>query len=543
MLKIKLLDARMAEMETALTREADRLQNTADQVARIAAGLDMDLKASAGIEELLKKLRVNLKNQSSNLAAMRQLAQQASAGLRQKDDELAGQAGGLDYTMRQFSQRVQNAAALGGAASLAGEATERAPSLGMSFWEKMDATENLSGLFAGAGSGLAGALQGVQLGDLAQGAGGGLSFFGNDRVQAALGAAGAGTVAMAGIMGLAALLDKNRLGTTSTTLTDLEKTFVFNVDPRTAQMNEKIDWAQSRVDQMLGIVRTSGEKSTVDPADLLKDSLSGALSGAGDGLNWMSEKAVDGATWAGEKAADAGLAIWNGAKEIAGSKPVEYIVDMGGSVIGGGADILSLCLNVVQGNWAGVASDGYSFINNFFDFSQDGCALFAYGVGTGAEALGMDPDKAQFFYDYAEDYSNRNGLAGELRAEGAEGAATFVDVLDYGATLIDTATLLDGMWTGETFKNIKSGKDALLTGFGWKQLEEVTDYNSQLKYYSDLFSNVKTGYKYLDGFGEDGLLGLAKASWDNSLPGKSANGSKKVIGEGVDALDWLADQN
>ena len=552
---IKLIDVRMMALRAAIKKEEQRLQDVADQVARISAGLDLELKSSSGIEEILTKLRNNLKKQSGNWTVMQQLAQQASADLHQKDEELAQKARGLNYSARQFVQS-------GLASTIGGKLVPNvaAPLLGLSALNKLGLTQSLGDLFDGVGSGFGDALQGVSLGELTQSgqlADGLSGVFQNIEVEDVLTAAGAGVAGVAGLAGLTSLLD----GIGSSKIVPGVNAKVLNVDPTTAKAYETIDKFNDKFNDFESSVRDiynsaaqhSAQSKDKNALDYVGDWLEDAGETVWDGVKWVGEKAVDtgeavwdGMKWVGEKAADAGEAVWNGAKAVAQSKPVEYLWDMGGSIIGGGADILSFCGNVATLQWGDAVADGYSFINNFFDFAQDGSALFIYGMGTGADALGADDKTVDYFYDYAEGYSKREGLAGELHAEGLDEAGSVVDCLDWGVGTYKTVTGFNKLYSGEVFKEGQSWKEYLNTGFGWKTVDDLADsaeYADRIKYYSDLASNVDTGFKYADGFKEDGFSGLFGSIWDESSAGKLAEGGKESLSGLGKLFTWAADQN
>ena len=565
MLTIKLVDVRMMVLRAAMKKEEQRLQNVADQVARIAAGLDMDLKSSAGIDEILAKLRKNLKKQSNNWAVMQQLAEQAAAELHQKDADVARKAKGLDYSARQFAQSVQTTAFSSAAGGKLVQDVAH-PSLGLSALNKLDLTQELGELFGGIGRKFGDALQGVSLGELS---GDSLTASLNgvlDRIEVedVLTAAGAGVAGMAGIMGLTALFDSakperppmaavkiptslhaNTASQAANALSGYNKSAKGEKKDVLDYLGEGFNWVADKAEDageaVWGGMKWVGEKA-VDAGEA-----------AWDGMKWVGEKAVDtgeaiwnGMLWLDEKSMEFGETLWNGAKAVAESKPVEYLWDMGGSVIGGGADILSFCGNVATLQWGDAVADGYSFINNFFDFAQDGSALFIYGMGAGAEALGVDQSKLDYLYGEAEDYHNRNGLAGELHAEGLDTAGTVVDGLDWVEGTYKTVTGFNKLHKGEVFKKGQSWKEYLNTGFGWKTVDDLADtaeYADQVKYYSDLASNVDTGFKYVDGFKEEGLMGLLKTVWDESVSGKNAEGAKKSLSGLGDLFTWAADQN
>ena len=111
---IKLVPGRMAQLRQTLNTEQARLQKTADQLARIAASLDMELKARQSIDSNLTRLRSDLKRQAGNMGTMVGLANTAEAGLAETDQDLANKASELLYTMRQM---MQSAGAAGGAGS------------------------------------------------------------------------------------------------------------------------------------------------------------------------------------------------------------------------------------------------------------------------------------------------------------------------------------------------------------------------------------------------------------------------------------------
>ena len=548
MLTIKLIDVRMMVLRAAMKKEEQRLQNVADQVARIAAGLDMDLKSSAGIAEILAKLRKNLKKQSGHWGVMQQLAEQASAELHQKDADVAKKANGLDYSARQFAQSVQTNAFFSAAG---GKLVQNvaSPGLGLSALNKLDLTKELGQLFDGIGGGFGDALQGVSLGELSENSLTSSLKGVLDRIEVedVLTAAGTGVAGMAGIMGLTALLDKN-LG--SSEIIPGANAKVLNVDPTYARVEAFQAKAEKRMDQMRDIYNSAAAKS---PQTQKK----GVLDYLEDGAEWVAGKAEDageavwdGLTWIGEKAVDTGEAVWDGMKwldektldfanYVANSKPMEYVWDMGGSVIGGVADVGSFCWNVLSGDFVGAGADGYSFINNFFDFAQDGSALFIYGMGAGADALGVDQSKVDFLYAEAEDYHNREGLAGELRDAGWDSAADVVQTTD---AVVDTYKLFTGI---KEFADgsLKPGENPMyryrknlyeLTG--WKLVDDYGDYatyTQKIKYFADVSSNADLAYKYADG----GLNGEGlKTILENTQIGKIVTAPGKIMEKSSDSV-------
>ena len=592
---IKLIDVRMMVLRAAMKKEEQRLQDVADQVARISAGLDMELRSSAGIEEILTKLRNNLKKQSGNWTVMQQLAQQASADLHQKDEELAQKARGLNYSARQFVQSASSA--------LTGKLVQNVaePFLGLSALNKLGLTQSLGDLFDGVGSGFGDALQGVSLGELVQG---GLStledystagnhdaspgFLGDlatAAVATALGGGAVGAAGIAGLAGLASLLDKKStassgtssgpavLGATATTGRnidiDLSKEALKNIMRTVGKAS--VD-AVSSVPQKIGEAKVAAEgwvdqKQEEYDAYIAQQELEAQRLTEATGREYSvdifgnvydveeheeemeerrkerEERLANRSIFekAGDALSDWGDSAWETMVEIAESKPVEYIGEIGGDIISGGADLASFCGNLVTLNWADAAADGYSFINGFYETAQDGDALLTYGFGGVFDALGMQ-DKADEYYAEAEVKAGREGLADELHASGFDTAGTIVDGVDWGVGVYKTVTgigkldqALDNMeWNslGETGKN-------LLSLSGWKNvdaLSETAELGEQIKHYKDTASNVKLGYKYLDGLFSDGLGGLGWTAVTNTSPGKTGTG---IVGGAQGFLDLI----
>ena len=73
-LTIKLNAARMLLLRAAMKKEELRLQNTASQVARIAAGLEMEVAAKSNIDASLNNLRKQLKQHSEYMGTMQRMA-------------------------------------------------------------------------------------------------------------------------------------------------------------------------------------------------------------------------------------------------------------------------------------------------------------------------------------------------------------------------------------------------------------------------------------------------------------------------------------
>ena len=602
MARIKLIDVRMMVLRAAMKKEAQRLQDVANQVSRISAGLDMDLKASAGIEEILARLRKNLKNQSSNWTTMQQLAESASADLHQKDEELARKASGLEYAMRQFTQKAQTSA-LG--ANLDRKWVQDVPSLGLSALSGLNAAEKLGGLFDAAGSGLSDALRGVSLGELTRDDLSTLEnfstaawhdrstpdFLGDLDAGGAVTGLGVGAAGAAGIAGLATLFDKKSsaspaipAGAAATTgrsidinKEDMKKIFraagevtydVATFVPR--KIGEAKVAAETWVDEKQAehdaYIAAQEEKA----AEMTKEtgreygvsSISGKIYDVEEHEKYMEEKRKEreerlaNRPWY-EKAADAlvdsdfGEAVLEmdqKIKDFANSKPVEYAGDALGSAVSGGADLFSFVGNfgvgVATGNWAPAAADLYSFSNNYISFCQDTTALGNYAIGAGLEGFGYD-DAADYYYNEAEVYAGREGIADELHGNGLDAAGTIVDFTDFGVGVYKTttgATKLKETFEGMSWTNLDEVGDNLFKLSGWKNVDDVSNAvnaTERFKEYKNISSNVKLGYKYVDAFLDGGVFGgdgLAVEAAKNTSLGKTATG---IVGTAQSFLDVI----
>lgn len=554
-LTIKLNAARMLLLRAAMKKEELRLQNTASQVARIAAGLEMEVAAKSNIEASLNNLRKQLKQDAEYMGTMQRMADLAMEELSKKDEDLANQARGLNYTAQQIvgaaSSAHMSAEAAGNSTTAAGVSSSTSSPLNLASQMIADAAQKIGGLFDLAGDGIGDALQGISLEQLA---------VGNQTSAAGTAQPGqtAGALAVLAGVGMAitgaldAILNsfsgKGRpSGQTTTKKTTSSKTTAKKTSSKKKSMWDKLGdklegagaWVAGKAEDAVD----AAADAVKDGAKWVGDKVEEAAEAVTDGAKWVGEKASDAGKWIGEKAGD----VWNAAKTVANSKPVEYLWDMGGSVVGGGADILSFCGNVSTGKMGEAVLDGYSFINNFFDFSQDSVALFSYGVGAGAEALGAKQSAVDYFYDYAEDYANREGLAGELHGSGFEGVGYAVDIVDFSVGTYKTVTgfgklgsTLDGM----SWSSLGDLKDNLFTLSGWKDvgsLKDAADLSAQINHYNDFSSNVKLGYKYVDGFfGEDGLLLTALK---NTSVGKPGAGLITTIEDYLDLLKEVSESN
>lgn len=497
---IKLNAARLLLLRSAMKKEEQRLQNAASQVARIASGLEMEVAARANIDASLNKLRRELKQDAENMATMQKMADLAINELQKKDEDLAGRARNLNGTMRGFLSLAALSGVAGGAVAGVSSAL-----LKLKSQMTLDAGERMGGLFGLLGD-LADPLRtGVDLSNLTEDTAGTERNGGTDHRTGAAGA----------LAGVAALGIVTSL------------------------------W-----DQVAGRTNTGSAGKKQGLFDGLKSSL-------GRAADWVGDKASDAVDWVGDKVSDAKDAVksgakwvgnvagkvWDGVKKVANVKPVQYVMDAGAAVVGTAADVGSFCANVLTGNIADATLDIYSVINDVFDVGQDLSALAIYGIGYGAKALGHSDDIVQECYNMAEDYANRDGLAGELGGAGwssGEKTLEFVDIgvgaYKFGGGLSKFTTALGGM----EWKDLSDLKDNLFSLSGWKSndsLEGMTGVERMITQYANTTSNVKLGYKYADGMVDNiasgaGLLeegSLLQTILKATSPGKVLGGGIKIV--------------
>lgn len=554
-LTIKLNAARMLLLRAAMKKEELRLQNTASQVARIAAGLEMEVAAKSNIDASLNNLRKQLKQDSEYMGTMQRMADLAIEELSKKDEDLANQARGLNYTAQQIVGATSPVYILDGGAvnftTAAGSSGAMRSPLDLTSQLIADAAQKIGGLFGLAGDGVGDALQGVSLEQLA--AGNQTSAAGSAQPGQTAGAlavlAGAG---MAITTALDAILNSfsgkgSTSGKTTTKKTTSSKTTAKKTSSKKKSMWDKLGdklgdagaWVAGKAEDAVD----AATDAVKDGAKWVGDKVEEAAEAVTDGAKWVGEKASDAGEWVSDKAGD----IWKAAKTVADSKPVEYLWDMGGSVVGGGADILSFCGNVSAGKMGEAVLDGYSFVNDFFDFCQDSTALFYYGAGAGMEALGAKQSAVDRQFALAEEYANRGGLADELHGSGFEGIGYMVDYVDFSVGTYKTVTGLGKLGStldGMSWSSLGDLKDNLFTLSGWKDvdsLKDAADLSAQIDHYKDFSSNVKLGYKYVDGaFGEDGLLLTALK---NTSAGKPGVGLITTIEDYLDLLKEVSESD
>lgn len=540
---IKMNPVRMLLLRAALKKEELRLQNAASQVARIASGLEMEVAAKANIDASLSRLRKQLKQDSEDMATMQRMADLAMSELTKKDEDLANRARNLDGTMHRFTSLAAAAAALGTVTA------STSPLLNLGSQIALDAGNRLGSLFDLADNDLmdtiisSSGLDGL-IGDTS----GMYEYNGNGNIPFSGAAVAAGAVGAIGVAtGVAA----------ASALTDLwdhrgvkQMTSSSSGNTGSSKKSKKKKGLLSSIGSAFGgAVDWVGDKVS-DATDYVGDKFSDAVDWASDKLSDAKDAVVDGAKWVGDKAGD----VWDGVKKVANSKPVQYVLDMGGSLVGAVADVGSFCGNIVTGRWDLAAIDTYSVINNFFDFSQDLSALAVYGIGAGMDAFGASDNAVQYCYDFAEDYANREGLAGELGAAGWETGETVLEAVDLGVGAYKFGSGLSKFqtaWSEMEWNDLGDLKDNLLSMSGWKDgdsLEKLTGVPKQIEQYEIITSNVELGYKYVDGlvenissdggiFDDGGLLGdggLINTMLSNTSPGKLIDGLFKTSQGGLE---------
>ncbi len=491
MAKIKINPLNISALISGIQLERAKLETAADTVARVQSGLDMEIAATGDIESLLASLRSRIQRQTRLLERYEALLRQVNDHFIAADQRISQQAKEVGYLCRQI------VAAAGTGAVLAGSALSLKAIANLAFVEKAN------GLF-GKATGLSWALGEIKtplyhtlLSSGTAGIAGGVKQLTLSPAKTAAGFLGgsAATLALSTMMcGVTKTESKKKQG------------FFSKIG---SAVSSSANWFGNKVS---------------DGADSVAD-----------GAKWLGGKIVDGAKASADWASDACDTV----KKVANTKPVQYIRDIGSSTLGVAGNTLSFCVDVAKGDFAGAAVETYDLINNFFDGSQDLVAVTMYGIGYGVEAFGGDAGRC---YDEAEEYHNMAGLAGQLRYDGMDGVADVIDKLDTGADLYKTATgigkLLDS-WDkisdAESWKEIGEG---LFKQSGWKlpSLSKSSDINDTLKYYDDLVSNWKTGYKYVDGLLDEDFWSTVS---ENTKLGKIVDKGTDLIEAGMDQLNDL----
>ena len=510
---IKLVPGRMAQLRQTMRSEANRLQEAANQLARIGDALDMELKSREGIDVALTQLRQKLKAQQQNFAAMESLAAAAEAGLADEDDQLAGEADRLLYTMRQM---IERAGAAGGAAGISasassGSSTGAALNLGSQL--ALDSLADVSALFTALGDRLQDALlSGVPLGSLN---GAEESEFLSTIQKLAVAATAGGTVALGSKEGIFNLLE-------ALTPVSSESGSVKGASKKKEEKKE-----EKNPFKKLG----AGIANAWDGAkDVAADAWDGAKELAGDIKDAAADAWEDAKDFAGD-AKEVAADVWGGIKKVVNSKPMSYVWEMGGDTLGGLSDIAGYCIDMGSGNIVGAVVNGYGFLDNVLNFSQDLSALGMYGLGKGAEALGIGGESVmENTIKLADEMASRDGYVGELRASGFDGTADVVQSVEGGIGVYKLVTgvvkLKDNPLLHLKDAEKGEGLTALLELSGWKLPSSGADLAQKISGFDDLASNLDLAYKYADGFlGETGL----QAVLENTTPGKIISSPGKII--------------
>lgn len=583
---IKLNSTRLLAMRAALKKEESSLQSAAAQVARIASGLDMEVAARANIDASLTKLRKLLKQDAENMSTMQSMADLAMSELTKKDEDLAERADGLKNTMQRFTSLAGAAAAAAGTAeTLSGTITENAKvlvPLNLPSQLAADAMEKLSDLFGlsdrgiwdslTAATGLSDLFDRVSefggTADILAEAGnmrtdtGGMLYKDNGFISISDIATTACVVGVpAGVLLAGSCLsggsgrrDSSGTKASASTSSGSSKSKKKSVlDSLGGAWNKAVDTASGVVDwvgdKASDVVDYVGDKVS-DVVDTVEDKVSGVIDTVGD----VGKAAMDGLNWLGQRSLEAGEKIWDVGKAVANSKPVEYLWETGGDVLSGVADVGSFMLHVGTGDFKSAALDGYSLINNCFDCGQDLAATFVSTIGVGADLLGADDDLVQRIYDSCDEVAGRDGLAGELHASGLDTLGNALDVLDMGVSAYKIGggiAKFKTSWGKMDWDTLGDFRDNMLTMSGWKtgdSLQDLTQFEQTLTKYENITSNVKLGYKYLDGlketlsggdggiFEDGGLLG--DGGFINTVLGNTSAG-KIVSSTGKTVEDWL----
>lgn len=536
---IKMNPARLFLLRSAIKKEELRLQNAANQMARIAAGLEMEVAAKGNIDASLERLRTQLKRDAENMTTMQNLAGQAMSELSQKDEDLANRARNLNGTMQQMGELATvaeaAAAAVGTVSALPG--FKNADTLlGLGSQIALDAGSALGSLFGLGGDGIRDILNGVaglhtHTGDMY-----------NYNPDSGTYREGSFNPVLAGAAGVAGVVGTGFALSQLTDLWDKNGSGKKHAGGRGRHDNKESFWGSlkdsaGKAWNWFGDKASDAAKWVGDKASDAKDWISDT---ADDVADWVVGATKDVGSWVSDKASD----VWNGVKKVASSKPVQYLVDMGGSAVGGVADVFSFMGNVASGNLVDASTDVYSLIDNFFDFAQDTSALAIYGIGKGLESLGVDSEKVQYCYDVADDYAAREGLAGELHGDGAYRLENVVDIMDTGVGIYKFSSGIEKFkkgWSDMSWDSMSDLKDNLFTLSGWKDagsLNDVIELEDKIDFYKDTSSNYKLGYKYLNSF-FSGKKPLDDGGWiytaaENTGPGK-------ILGGAIDTIDGYID--
>lgn len=416
--KIKLNSPRMDSLYASMRQEQQRLEDAAALVSRIAAGLDMDVSARAGIDASLDALRRQLQQQAENMNQMRQLAQLSAAGICEKDEQLANEARGMVYDMRQM---LNSASAAGvGAAGAVGTAHGLSPTIppwSLGAQEESGMVNGFLGMLGGNGL-----LQptyppneGVNLT--------GLSTAPLHNLDLHMSAEDWEKTLQNGAF---TLLGMGALGTLGTGV--LGAAGFFSNTAVASTMGTKKPLTSGGTTKKTG--SSSGGSKKEGFFDKVGKTLTKGAVKVSEGLQKGAQTFAKGA----EK-------VTNGVKEILQTKPAQYLIDAGGDILSMGGDITSFIWNYITVDTAGMASDVYGFCNNGINFMQDLEATFSHLAGDLFTALGNE-DEAAWWYNEAQIANDANGIAGDFNREGFETLGNIAEGVD---TVNNVYKITDGI--------------------------------------------------------------------------------------------------
>lgn len=541
---------RMDSLYSAMRQEEQRLQDASALVSRIAAGLDMDVSARAGIDAALDSIRRQLEQQAEHMARMQMLARTAAAGIAEQDEKLAGEARGLHYNMNQFLSGA-SAAGFGGMMAGAlphGLLSPTVPPWSLGAQEGASMAGSLVGLLGGNGSGLLEQTGGVSLGTLLAnqlvrpephlsdadwqqctqnaafaalgalggiGVAGGASFFSNTAVGATMG-------------------NKKPLKTDTTTKKKSGK--------KTSNPTTSSNFWQQGVNTIL-----SAKEKVEKKVESARKKVEDTFEDFEEHIYETAEKNPFVGYWYNGTMATVSLVthdsegILKYGKKILAQKPVQCLIDAGGDILSMGGDLLGYAENVVTGDMLGAASDMYGFCNSTINLYQDLEAGFSYWAGDLFTALGNEDEAANWYTDAAA-ANDADGIAGGFDLGGNEILGGVAEVVDTANDLYKIGDGFKSLWEsggkildklgnkelGEAGKKlfelsgwkIPQGMDGITTAEAFETLseaEQVKQITQKLKTYKALFSDGKLALKYEEAI-EDGEL--LETVWENSAIGK-----------------------
>ena len=248
------------------------------------------------------------------------------------------------------------------------------------------------------------------------------------------------------------------------------------------------------------------------------------------GTKWLAKQAVVMSI----SAKNTTIGSFNKLKSIYNSDVGEYFRELGGNcltTLGSGCNFFD---KLTKGDLPGAWAEGKIFGDGITSVLYTSASGVVYGIGKVVELTG-NKDAAKWFYDYADENRGIDGVGSALRHEaGGDPAMTKMaeisDGLTYAAKVYKTISGLPklaekGAKATEMLFKGEFG-DAFMTVTGWKNPSFSDDYAFKLPggqyiekvtYINDYSSNIKKAEKYTTSFMEDGLLGLAKTTFDGAI--------------------------